>query len=160
MRGAKRAPQPLTSHPKLPPTFTLRAFNPAAYGGRAGWRLLQATQPGRLLELRVSTGAGGTQLHTRNVRRFLAPAAALLSPVVTAVTAVTIDGSPLPPAVLEAAEAANRTAAGQLQLCRLTAAREWSSCPDETGEIDETGESWGATERKLETLGPLRQALH
>jgi len=130
--------------PGLPPSFTLRAFNPASFEGRGGWRLLQPHRAGCMLELKLVSADSSLRVSTRNVRRFIAPAQALLAPQVL------LDEAPLPPPIQAAAARANQSGAG-LELCSLSALRQWRVCAEE---------DWAAAERGPSTLGPVRQALH
>ncbi|KAL3930223.1 MAG: hypothetical protein SGPRY_001633 [Prymnesium sp.] len=100
--GARASPAARAAElPEWPSSFSLRAFNPASFEGRAGWRLLQAHSPGRLLQLRGWRSRDTLHLQTRNLRRFHAPPEGLLT------SGVVIDGQPLSPGVLEAAASAN-----------------------------------------------------
>lgn len=102
LAGARASPAARAAElPEWPSSFSLRAFNPASFEGRAGWRLLQAHSPGRLLQLRGWRSRDTLHLQTRNLRRFHAPPEGLLT------SGVVIDGQPLSPGVLEAAASAN-----------------------------------------------------
>ena len=165
--------------PELPDDFTLLAHAAGAFEGRAGWRILQGHEPGRMSSVRMrrlrstrrdgsagdryggdrGNGGGGDgkagvlELTTRNVRRLLAPRSTVLDES----TRLLIDTRPV--LLLPAAEAvatARTTEDGDaesIELCRLSLGRgvQWRVC---------TRESWAVAERGPSTAGPLRQAFH
>ena len=138
--------------PPLPHDFELMAYSPAAFDGRAGWRILQLHQPARMASARIvsrnasngNDSGGEFELSTRNVRRLMAPSDAVRSGTLR------IDGDYVTVAV--EAEAAHAVHEGtSVELCRLSLSAHWQACDAST---------WADAERGPSTAGPIRQVAH
>ena len=150
LRGAEGTRPAL---PELPEEFVLVSHSPAAFDGRAGWRIVQFQRPARMASARIirraTTAGPHLDITTRNIRRLLVPASEVVG------RSASIDGTIL------TANDVKRPHDTLLELCSLRDEAVAVGTPPGRGKWRICSpDDWRPAERGPETAGPMRQIAH